>query len=694
MSHEPLENQTSSSKTNSRPIGKVIGLAAALGVASSLVWVLRFHPQVRADSSVASAKNLPDRFFPNLSPNHLAPSPSTPESTNDRVGEELPTNLPQQPESNVITLPSVVIPSHSASKNIVIDLQSEQDVCATHTLRERAGCSHKPDGCDRSVSSSQTSESENSPDRQGLTIENEMMISQSEVTTPSIVIPNSGKNEENHVATLAELSESEILAEEIQESEESEPLEILDRPEELETSETNEPAIELTLADTVILALQNNRDIKNAYLDRILDRQDLAVAEDRFNPDFTPELSVEIDRDFSGENRTDGEAIRIGGGINWRVPTGGTFSVNLQGVGNARRQSGGLRSDRNSVDSNFSLTFRQPFLRNFGTDVNRAPIEIARLVEVSNLLDLKSTLIDTITNAIQSYRELLQAQQQLKIEERALESAKEQLARTQALIEAGRTARVERVPNETAIANREVSVLNAQNRLKSQQLSLIEVLDIDRTLVPVAIEVPQSDRLEEISFEEEALLQVAFAQNPSYQQTLLQLDREQLQLLIAQNDRLWNLDLETSFTGDLSSELSDRTDFRAGIVFSREFGNLSREQAVERSQIQIQQLENNIEEARESLAIEVKNAIRDVRDNFRQVQLARRARELSAQQLANEQRRLELGRGSIIEVVRFEDALVRAENGELNATISYLNSLTFLEQTIGITLEEWGVRIE
>ena len=689
---------------NSRPIGKVMGLAVAFGVASSLVWGLRFNPQVRADSSVVSAKNLPDRFFPNLSPDRLSPSPSTPESTSDHRLEELPPNLPQPPEPNARILPSVATPSNSASKNLVVDLQreqdtlqGEQDVCATHTLRERTGYSHKPDGCDRAVASSQISESENSTERQNLPIDNEILISEREILNLARENLNREQNEEKNAIALAERRESETLEEQREESEdiqESEPLEILDRPEELETIETNEPALELTLADTVILALQNNRDIKNAYLDRILDRQDLAVAEDRFNPDFTPELSVEIDRDFSGENRTHGEAIRIGGGINWRVPSGGTFSVNLQGVGNARRQSGGLRSDRNSVDGNFSLTFRQPFLRNFGTDVNRAPIEIARLVEASNLWDLKSTLIDTITNAIQSYRELLQAQQQLNIEERALESAKEQLERTQALIEAGRTARVERVPNETAIANREVSVLNAQNRLQSQQLSLIEVLDIDRTFIPVAIEVPQSDRLEEISFEEEALLQVALAQNPSYQQTLLQLDREQLQLLIAENDRLWNLDVETSLTGDLSSELSDRTDFRAGVVFSREFGNLSREQAVERSQIQIQQLENDIEEARESLAIDVRNAIRDVRDNFRQVQLARRARELSEQQLANEQRRLELGRGSIIEVVRFEDALVRAENGELNATISYLNSLTFLEQTIGITLEEWGVTIE
>lgn len=500
----------------------------------------------------------------------------------------------------------------------------------------------------------------------------------------AIAFPNTQKTEEETLEPSAEPTESEVIDEVEEEAE------ILDRPE----AETSQLVLELTLAETVILALQNNREIKNAYLDRILDRQDLAVAEDRFNPDFTPELSLEFDRDFSGDNLTNGEAIQIGGGIEWLVPTGGTFSVDLRGVADSQRQSGLFRSDRSAVDSRFQVTFRQPFLRGFGTDVNRAPIEEARLVEVSNIWGLKSTLIDTITTAISTYRQLIRAQQELEIEERALESAREQLERTEALIEAGRTPRVERVTSETAIANREVSLLNAQSRLEAQQLDLINVLDIDRTLVPVAIEIPQSDRLTEVALDEAELRQVALANNPNFQQTLIALDREQLELLVAQNNQLWNLDLETAFTGDLSSDASDRTDFRAGIVVRREFGDLRREQAVERSQIRIQQLENNIEEARESLEIDVRNAIRDVRDNFRQVQLARRARELSAQQLANERRKLELGRGTVIEVVRFEDALVDAENQELNAIISYLNALTFLEQTLGITLEEWNVVVE
>lgn len=42
----------------------------------------------------------------------------------------------------------------------------------------------------------------------------------------------------------------------------------------------------------------------------------------------------------------------------------------------------------------------------------------------------------------------------------------------------------------------------------------------------------------------------------------------------------------------------------------------------------------------------------------------------------------------------FEDELVNAQNQELNAVIEYLNSLTLLEQTLGVTLDRWNVFLQ
>jgi len=58
--------------------------------------------------------------------------------------------------------------------------------------------------------------------------------------------------------------------------------------------------IQLTLQEVIFLALENNRTIKNQYLERIVQRQDLAVAEDKFNPNFTPSLSIGWDNITQG----------------------------------------------------------------------------------------------------------------------------------------------------------------------------------------------------------------------------------------------------------------------------------------------------------------------------------------------------------------------------------------------------------
>ncbi|EKY2025268.1 TolC family protein, partial [Cronobacter sakazakii] len=45
--------------------------------------------------------------------------------------------------------------------------------------------------------------------------------------------------------------------------------------------------IEMTLGDAIYLGLRNNRAIRSAYLNRISQKFDLTVSQDRFNPKLT-----------------------------------------------------------------------------------------------------------------------------------------------------------------------------------------------------------------------------------------------------------------------------------------------------------------------------------------------------------------------------------------------------------------------
>ena len=447
--------------------------------------------------------------------------------------------------------------------------------------------------------------------------------------------------------------------------------------------------LKLKLKDVVVLALQNNRNIKNAYLQRIIDRENLQQEEDKFDPDLIPQVGVSFRRNEVGSSTNTGN-IDLGTGLFLLIPTGGELRVDVTSGGQIQNSS---TSSEDFLRQNFSVSFNQPLLRGFGTKINKTSIRIARLQEQQNLFQLKSTLIDTITRAVIDYRGLVQAQEELKIQQQALESAKRQLEITQAFIDAGRRARVDLISNETAVANREVDLLAAQNRLQEAQLQLLETLDIKQNLELIALETPKVEKSALPSLNES--LELAFTNNPSYLSTSLDIKIAQLNLSLAEDNKRWDLSLNVSYDNNLNSVREDISEFIGSLNLSREFfGNLQLERDAIRSQIILQQNQNNLEEARATLTIQIRNSIREVNFRLTEVEQAKRATQLSQQQLENEREKLRLGRGSIIDSIRFEDDLVNAANRELNAIIAYFNALTRLEQTIGTTLETWNIKIE
>ncbi|WP_199247886.1 TolC family protein [[Phormidium] sp. ETS-05] len=455
------------------------------------------------------------------------------------------------------------------------------------------------------------------------------------------------------------------------------------------TPETKPQQLELTLSDAVILALENNRNLKNAYLDRIIQRQDLVVAEDRFNPNLTPEISVSYNDIRAGDNRNETGQISIGSTVTVKIPTGADFSANW-----SARGSSSSSNDIDSLSQNLEITFNQPLLRGFGAEVNRAPIQLARISEQINILNLKTTLIDTITNAIQAYRRLVQSQEALKIQQLSLQSQQRQLEITQALIEAGRRARVELVQSETAVANRQISVLASENNLKQARSDLLQILDIDRTLEIVATEIPTEVKPQNLDTNQ--LRELAFGNNADYLQQLLQMETLKLNALLAADEKQWDLSLNASFNNASGNNQDESNDLRAALRLTRELGNRQLDANVRSTEIRLQQAENQLAERRESLEIELANAIRDVNFNLKQVEQAQRARELSQQQLDNEREKLRLGVQGVrlIDIFDFEEQLVQAKNSELNAIIDYLNSITSLEQITGMTLQTWQVKID
>ena len=469
-----------------------------------------------------------------------------------------------------------------------------------------------------------------------------------------------------------------------------------------ESTETGKQELEIKLADIVFLVLQNNRDIKNAYLERIVQRADLAVAQDIFVPDLTPFVSVEYSGltnhdDDLGTDTTNTAEYELSTTVTLKVPTGGEFNFGWIGSNTSTdfNSDRNLDRDENNFSQSLELSFEQPFLRGAGLEVNRAPIEIARLTEEGNVIRLKSTLIDTITSAILAYRNLLQNQEQVAIAKQSLERAQEFLNINQRLIAAGRLARVEIVQSQTEVANRELDLISAENNFESAILDLITILDIDANfrLIPT-----EKIAVKENILDQSKLIQIAWENRPDFLQANLSKSIAQLRLLQAQSDRRLDLNLNANYRYQLDENNlaadSEQNEWTVGLRVTKTFGDLSLEQRWQRSRVDVQQSENDLIDLQEQVKIEVIDQIRNVNLSFQQVQQAIRARELAEQQLEIEQKKQSLGRSSIFQIVNFQDALVRARSSELNAKINYLNALTNLDQILGTTLDAWQITIE
>lgn len=444
------------------------------------------------------------------------------------------------------------------------------------------------------------------------------------------------------------------------------------------------PAVRLGLTDAVAIGLRDNREIKSAYLDRIVQKFDLVVAERRFMP--VARVSAQI-IDRRGDD-VDSDETSASGGIDgsWLLPTGATIGFSW---GRFERLDS-RTTDRSDLAS---LSLNQPLLRNAGLDVNLAPVRSARIAERINKLSLESTVSGIVSSIIYRYRALLQAQEQVRLAELSLARTRTLLETNRALIEAGRMAAADIVQTESGLANQEVSVLSAYRQKESAQLALLQLLALDLRTNIVADDKVEAEK---IVIDLERAMALGFDSRMDILSQRLAIDEARQALMLARNNRLWDLSLTASVgrredIDPVWGALDPRTDSTVGLRLGIPLGDYGPRQAELRAETSLRTTELRYEELTEAVEAQIRDAVQTVEMNWLQLEAARRARDLTARALDLQQEKLKVGRASNFEVLSFQDSLRNADAQELNARIAYLNALTALDEQIGSTLETWRI---
>lgn len=448
-------------------------------------------------------------------------------------------------------------------------------------------------------------------------------------------------------------------------------------------------AYQLTLADAVYLTIENNQDLKIAYLNRILQRQMLAESESTFQPTFTPEITASNRLSRIGSESTQNQQLGIGATLNWSLPTGGNISVAWQG--NTQSTSDDLVDNRNQ-DQNFRVGFQQPLLRGFGSELNQIPIERARLTETENQLTYRNTIATTITSTIVAYRNLILAQETLKIEQLSLKNAQRDLERLNALYHYGRIARNNLVERQSDIAQQELGLVATQNNLERAIADVAKLLNLPTAQPLVAIETPAPPA--ELALPEfDQLLNLTLANSSEYLSAVNAMQNAEFDLLEAKDKQQWDLQFKVDYSIAGSSESESTNDIITNLALSREFGSMNIENLVQNSEINRQIVTADLAQIRQNIERDLRTRIRDLTDSFQSIKLAQDARILAASKVDNAKKQINLSSSTITmtDIINFEQDLVQAQNQELTAIIDHLNQRTQLEQILGITLDTWQV---
>ena len=427
--------------------------------------------------------------------------------------------------------------------------------------------------------------------------------------------------------------------------------------------------LDLTLEEAVRLALSRSRSAVQARLGR--DEQQLALdsAEERYDP--TTSLTL-------GTSAADDETADVAIGSSLRVPTGGAFRLSFH-----KPLAGGQ-----SRDPSTTLSFSQPLLEGFGSDLDTQPLRRARLQERINRRAFRDSAAGIVDAAVSAYRAVLRADQRVVIAREALERAHQQLRTNRTLVEAGRLAPQDLVQTEAEVANREYALADAENALDSANASLVNTLDLEEG---VGIRPQAEPPIEPERPDLEASLETAFARRTDWLRAETGLELARMSLRSAQNALL--PDLSLSVRADHRGD-SDRTDWSGRLDLTVQFRDDEPHRALARARNGMRRAAMNLAERRQSIRIQVRRAVHDVGVALRQIDLARQAQELARRKLDVERRKLRQGLSSAFQLGRFEDDLVAAQRRALDAVARYRDSLAGLDRTLGTTLDRWGVTVE
>lgn len=452
----------------------------------------------------------------------------------------------------------------------------------------------------------------------------------------------------------------------------------------------------LTLIDAIMLSLRYNPSIKTAEVQRIMDKFNLRLAHYNYEVQYALTGTLNYTNGKNGGVKNENDSENITPSASLLTPLGTQLSASFSNpyvhiAGQPRFYNPALT---------FNLT--QPLLQGFGPDVTLAPWYTALDQEHLNKLTLKNTVISTVTQVINQYIAVVNDQNTIKTNQISLSSSIATLKNYQALEKVGRFAPADLVQFQANVASQQVSLQAAQIQWIQDKYNLLILLGLDpKTPINIANTVNFGDR--KIPPLQKAI-DDSLLDNIAYQQQLIAIRIDERNLMLAKNQQLWQLNLTASRVqgqgvggrpnmGFHSMFNGKNYNTTVGLQLTVPLNDVTLQSQLVNAKAQLEQERITLEATKRQTITNVTNAYYQLEVQQQQIEQSKEAVDLANRSLGVAEAKLKYGRSTPFEVTNLLNTLTSQQLTYLNAESSFLTNLANFDQTIGTTLDRWGICI-
>jgi outer membrane protein TolC len=504
----------------------------------------------------------------------------------------------------------------------------------------------------------------------------------------------------------------------------------------------------LSLEDALEMGLENNLDVQVERYAPIIADHDESIAWGAYDPELfsefgytdskTPNANVLTSSggsfvDTSVNRSTDGF-----GGLRGQLPLLGTeYNARFD---SARETTSIIINALNpELSSGWQVDLTQPLLRDLIWNQPWTQVKTSRLLLESSQEDFRRAVMDTVTSIEDAYWALIAQDEARRVAGKSLETSRALLDQTQTQYEVGVVSKVEVTEAQAGLSQREVNLIRAENQYRNQQDVLINLVLGPGLRSSSSLEISPTDRPEEyVPYEIDVATAVerAFDNRPELVAAIKEIERQEVQLKFAKNQRLPALDgifsvRQAGIGGNPNPDACDfvsRDDpdtlpdenqicrdaaiaapqveyddtfdtyddnpvYVARARLSIPIPNTSARHSVSKTELQLSRAQTQKRRLEQSIILEVRRAARNLQASQEGIDAARDAQRAAEEQLRAERIRLEYGESTPFDVLQREEQLVDRENELIGAFQAYRTSVTALDRAQGTILRNRNIDI-